>query len=290
MKQFIREPLLHFLLLGAAIFVVYSLVSKGSAGEGGSIVVTKGQLASIWEGFTRTRQREPTRDEWDGLIRARVREEVYYREALALGLDKDDTVIRRRLQQKMEFVSDDLTAQAQPADAELNAYLQAHRDMFRVEPRLTFRQIFLDPQKRRTSVARDAGRLLEQLNQAHTRTEIPALGDPFMLGQRFDALTAGDIARQFGETFAKAMDGLSPGQWHGPIASSFGVHLVFVSGRTEARPALLADVRDAVRREWDEARRREVKEQSYQKMLKRYSVSVEAPGPTAAAVTTARLQ
>ena len=112
MKQLIREPLLHFLLLGAAIFAGYSLVSKGSSGEPGRIVVTQGQLASMREGFTRTRQRTPTREEWEGLIRARVREEVYYREALALGLDKDDTVIRRRLQQKMEFVSDDVAAQA----------------------------------------------------------------------------------------------------------------------------------------------------------------------------------
>ena len=273
--------------MGDVIFAAYSVVSRGSAGEGGSIVVTQGQLASMREGFTRTRQREPTPEEWEGLIRARVREEVYYREALTLGLDKDDTVIRRRLQQKMEFVSDDLAAQAQPTDAELNAFLQAHPDQFRVEPRFTFRQVYLNPERHGASLARDAAQLLAQLNHTDSRTDISTLGDSFVLGQQFDALPAGDIARQFGDTFSKAIGGLSPGQWHGPIASSFGEHLVFVSDRTTGRPATLADARDAVRREWDEARRRDMKDQSYREMLERYTVTIEYPEPMAATIATA---
>ena len=138
MKRILREPLLHFLLLGAVIFAAYNLVSKHTSNDPGKIVVTQGQLASMWEGFVRTRQREPNQEEWEGLIRQRVREEVFYREALALGLDKDDTIIRRRLQQKMEFVSDDVSAQAQPTDAELNAYLQANPDSFRAAEKFTF--------------------------------------------------------------------------------------------------------------------------------------------------------
>src|SRR5713101_6512661 len=116
MKKLMREPLVHFLLLGAAIFVVYSLVSKGISGEPGKIVVTQGQLASMRVGFTLMWQRPPTSDEVEGLIRDRVREDVYYREALALGLDKDDIIVRRRLRQKMEFVTDDVVARAQPTD------------------------------------------------------------------------------------------------------------------------------------------------------------------------------
>ena len=118
------------------------------------------------DSFTQTRQRPPTQEEWEGLIRDRVRQEVFYREALALGLDKDDLIIRRRLQQKMEFVSDDVAAQAQPTDAELNAYLQAHPDSFRVDQRFTFRQVYLNPEKHGKSLARDAAQLLAQLNQA----------------------------------------------------------------------------------------------------------------------------
>jgi hypothetical protein len=116
------------------------------------------------EGFTRTWQRPPTRAEWEGLIRDRVREEVYYREALAFGLDKDDLIIRRRLRQKMEFVTEDIVAQAQPTADELQKYLRAHPDEFRVEQQFTFRQSYLNPEKHGEHLARDAAQLLAKLN------------------------------------------------------------------------------------------------------------------------------
>jgi hypothetical protein len=125
MKKILCEPLLHFLLLGTAIFVAYSLVSKRTAEEPGKIVISQGQIASIVVGFTRTWQRPPTSEELEGLVRDRVREEVYCHEALALGLDKDDIIIRRRLRQKMEFVTDDVVAQAQPTDDELSVSTSA---------------------------------------------------------------------------------------------------------------------------------------------------------------------
>src|SRR5664280_2688315 len=256
LKKLVREPLLHFLVLAAALFAVYSFVSKGSSNEGGKIVITQGQLASMWESFTQTRQREPTRDEWEGLIRERVREEVYYREALALGMDKDDLIIRRRLQQKMEFVSDDVAAQAQPTDDELKAYLQTHPDSFRVEQRFTFRQVFLNPEKHGKSLARDTAQLLAQLNQDGSKTDISTLGDSIMLDKQY-ALSATDVGRLFGDKFAKALGGLPLGQWQGPVESAYGVHLVFASERQEGAVPALADVRDAVRREWDNARRLE---------------------------------
>jgi hypothetical protein len=165
LEKIVREPLLHFLLLGAAIFVVYSMVSRISSGEPGKIVITQGQLESMLDNFTQTRQRPPTEVEWEGLIRDRVRQEVFYREALALDLDKDDLIIRRRLQQKMEFISDGAAAQAQPTDAELSAYLQAHPDLFRVDPRFAFRQVFLNPEKHGKNLARDAAQLLAELKE-----------------------------------------------------------------------------------------------------------------------------
>jgi hypothetical protein len=294
MEELMREPLVHFLLLGAAIFAAYSLVSKGSSGEGGKIVVTQGQLASMMVVFTGTWQRPPTREEMEGLIRDRVREEVYYREALALGLDKDDTVIRRRLRQKLEFVTDDVAAQDQPSDGELMAYLQAHPDLFRAEQRFTFRQVYLNPEKHRNSLARDTAQLLALLNQAlkqtGSKTDISALGDPFLLDNSFDALPAGEVAKLFGDKFAKALGGLSLGQWQGPVESGFGVHLVFVSERPQGRAPMLADVRDAVRREWATARRLEAKEKSYREMLKRYTVTVENPEPVKATVATAQVK
>ena len=165
MKRILKEPLVHFLLLGALLFGGYELVNRNAEPAPGRIVISQGQIASVVENFTRTQQRPPTREEMEGLIRAQVRGEVYYREALALGLDKDDAIIRRRLQQKMEFISDDIAAQAQPTDTELNVFLQAHPDKFRVEQQFTFRQLYLNPEKHGTNLASDAAQLLAKLNQ-----------------------------------------------------------------------------------------------------------------------------
>jgi hypothetical protein len=277
MKRILKEPLVHFLLLGAAIFVAYNLVSKHTSNEPGKIVVTQGQLASMWESFTNTRQREPTRDEWEGLIRERVREEVYYREALALGMDKDDLIIRRRLQQKMEFVSDDVSARPQPTDDELRAYLQVHPDSFHMDRRFTFRQVFLDPEKRGKGLTRDAAQLLAELNTKGGKSDISSLGDSILLDHTFDALPTNEVAGLFGDKFAKTLGGLSLGRWQGPIESSYGVHFVFVSQRLEGRMPELTEVRDAVRREWDSANRLVANEKFYQELLKHYSVTVEKP-------------
>src|SRR6476659_3404233 len=159
----LREPLLHFLLLGATIFGAYRLLSDARATRPGSIVVTEGRIEALVAAFTRTWQRPPTASEREGLIREYIREEVYVREAITLGLDQDDVVIRRRLRQKLEFVSEDLSSQADPTDGQLRAYLNAHQDAFRVEPHFTFRQVFLDPQRRGDKLSRDAARLLTGL-------------------------------------------------------------------------------------------------------------------------------
>ena len=229
------------------------------------------------EGFSRTWQRPPTGEELRGLVRERVRDEVYCREAMALGLDKDDTVIRRRLRQKMEFVSDDIALQNEPTDADLTAYQQAHPDAFRVEQRFTFRQVYLNPEKHGDHLARDATELLAQLNRAGGRADVSALGDSFLLEHAFAATPASEVAKQFGEDFAAQLGELAPGRWQGPIESGYGVHLVLVSERTEGHVPALAEVRDAVHREWANARQMEAKENLYEAMLKRYAVVIESP-------------
>ena len=281
MKRLLGEPLLHFLLLGTAIFATYNWLPNRSSNEPERIVITQGQIEHLATGFAKTWQRPPTAEELAGLVRDRVREEVYYREARALGLDKDDTVIRRRLRQKMEFVSDDIAAQAEPTDDELNAYLQAHPNTFRVEPRLTFRQVYFNPDKRGENLERDAAQLLVQLNQAGRKADAAALGDSFLLEHHFAAVPASEVAKQFGEEFASKLHGLTPGQWQGPVESGYGVHLVLISERTEGRLPLLAEVRDAVRREWGNARRLEANERFYQELQKRYTVTIEGLEPAA---------
>jgi len=281
MKRIIKEPLLHFLLLGVAIFVVYSLVSKHSSGEPGKIVITQGQLESMLDGFTQTRQRPPTQDEWEGLIRDRVRQEVFYREAMALNLDKDDLIIRRRLQQKMEFISDGAAAQAQPTDADLSAYLQSHPDSFRVDQQFTFRHVFLNPDKHGKNMASDAAQLLAQLNQDDGKIDISKLSDPIMLDNDYHALPASEAGRIFGDKFAASLARLLLGKWQGPLESAYGMHLVFVSEHVGGRLPALAEVHDAVRREWDEAHRAEANDKFYAELLKHYTVTIERPAPEA---------
>lgn len=274
LKRVLKEPLLHFLLLGAGLFVAFSMVQKPGYGPN-EIVVTSGEIEHLAVGFTKIWQRPPTPQEMAGLVKDRVREEVYYREALALGLDKDDTVIRRRLRQKMEFIADDVAAHTKPTDAELTAYLQAHPESFRIEPRLTFRQVFLNPEKHGEYLMRDAERLRAQLIRVGEKADASKLGDPFILQDAFVALPSSEIARQFGTTFAARLSALSLGQWHGPIESAYGMHLVRISERTAPRLPALAEVREAARREWDNTRRLQSNENFYQTLLQRYTVTVE---------------
>lgn len=274
MKRLLREPLVHFLVLGALLFAGYALLNRGGPAPG-RIVVTQGQVASLVASFSRTWQRPPTNEELAGLIRDRVREEVYCREAMALGLDRDDTVIRRRLRQKMEFVSDDVAARTEPTEDELSAYLQAHSEAFRVQRQFTFSQVYLNPERHGANLARDTAQLLAQLHQAGGKSDVSVLGDSFMLEHTFAALPGSEVAKLFGRTFATELGKLAPGQWHGPIESGYGVHLVFVSERTEGRVPALAEVRDAVRREWTNTRRLETNEKLYADMLKRYTVTIE---------------
>ena len=280
MRRLLKEPLVHFLVLGALLFAGYGVLNRrsDSAPEPGRIVVSQGQLASMREAFTRTWQRPPTREEWESLIRDRVREEVYCREAVALGLDKDDTIIRRRLQQKMEFVSEEAAALARPTDDELTAYLKANPDAFRTEPRATFSQVYLDPRKRGAMLDADAKRLLERLNAPGASTDLARLGDTLtLLDTQYENATQTDLARVFGADFADALVRQPTGKWVGPIPSGYGVHLVRVESLAPGGMPALADVRPLVEREWANAKRQEVAKAFYDKLRAKYRITVRIP-------------
>jgi parvulin-like peptidyl-prolyl isomerase len=275
MKKLLHEPLVHFILLGALVFTGFKFFSKNESNPPGAIVVTQGKIESLVTGFTRTWQRPPTREELNGLIRDYVREEVCAREAMALGLDKEDTVIRRRLRQKLEFISESVAAQANPTDAELQKYLEAHREKFRRERQFTFRQVYLDPQRHGINLNRDAAQLLIQLQQAGNDSNISVFGDPFLLDQEYKRVPTGEVSKQFGEKFAATLGDLPVGQWQGPIESGYGTHLVLILDRDEGRMPVLKEVRDAVKIEWSNAQRSETNEKFYEALLKRYTVTIE---------------
>lgn len=271
MKRVIREPLLHFLVLGIGIFVAYQWMRGEGVSTKEQIVVTPGRIEAIATGFARTWQRPPSPEELDGLVRDYVREEVASREAIGMGLDRDDVVIRRRLRQKLEFISD--AAQKEPTDAELQAYLDTHRGQFEREQQLSFEQIYFDRQRHS---AGDVSGLLPRLRQDATGAE--SLGDSTMLEHRFDDLDAGEVTRRFGAGFTEKLGSLPVGEWAGPVESGYGLHLVRVTARRDAQARPLADVRDEVRREWTSAQRQQAQDRFYDALLAKYSVRIERPG------------
>jgi hypothetical protein len=282
MKKLIHEPFIHFIFLGLAIFLAYHFLSARADNQPGKIVITQGEITSMVIGFSRTWQRPPTHEELEGLIRDLVREEVYSREAIAMGLDRDDPIIRRRLQQKLEFVTDDVTTVAEPTDAELADYLKTHGASFGGYRRLTFSQVYLDPSRRGEHLAQDANELLIRLRPQGLDVDLSSLGDVFLLEHRFEAAPTIEIANQFGKKFAAKVADAPIGRWFGPVESGYGTHLVFVEERTEGRQPELAEVRDAVRREWINARRLESNEKFFQNLLKQYEVVVEKIDPAKA--------
>jgi hypothetical protein len=275
MKKLIREPFIHFIFLGLAIFLAYHFLSARNDNQPGKIVITQGDITSIMIGFSRTWHRPPTREELEGLIQDRVREEVYSREAIAMGLGRDDPIIRRRLQQKLAFVTDDIAAVAQPTDAELTGYLKTHAASFGGDRRVTFSQVYLDPSRRGEHLTQDANELLIQLRPQGLDVDLSPLGDVFLVDHRFETAPTAEIAKQFGEKFAAKLVDAPIGQWFGPVESGYGTHLVFVEERSERRLPELAEVRDAVQREWTNARRLESNEKFFQNLLKQYEVVVE---------------
>jgi hypothetical protein len=275
----LREPLVHFLILGALLLLVSNLVNKRARGDTRQIIVTPGQIEHLEHTFTRANQRPPTEEELEGLIRDYIRGEVYYREALALGLDRDDAPIRQRLRTKMEFISEDVAAQVEPSENQLRTYLMEHSDKFLVERRFSFIQVYLNPDRHGNHVAHDAQQLLAKLDRAGGKANISELGDPFLLDPKCDDVSPSDVAKDFGDKFAASLQMLPVGKWQGPVESGLGMHLVYVSKRTPGRIPQLDEVRDAVRREWANEYRLEANEKFYIGLLKRYTVTVELPPP-----------
>jgi hypothetical protein len=274
-RKLAREPLLHFVLLGAAIFAASSLLARDQRSDPQEIVVTRARIENLVATFERTWQRPPTQAELDDLIREHVREEVAYREALTLELDRDDSIVRRRLRQKLEFISEDLSAQAEPSDDELKAYWRANPGLFTRDARVTFQHVYLNPE-RHDDMAGDAARILAELEQSTDAGRFATLGDRFLLGGQFEDISIVETRSTFGDGFGSRVAALPLREWQGPIDSGYGTHLVFVADRSESQVPAFEEVRDLVRREWSNARRLNAKEELYRALLEHYTVVIEA--------------
>jgi hypothetical protein len=224
--------------------------------------------------------------ELDGLIEEHIRDEVLTREAQRLGLDRDDLVIRRRLRQKIEIITEEAAAAVAPTDAQLNDYLQAHADDFRGEGRVAFAQVFLDPAKRGAQIEADARTLLDKLNGAPggAGSAEPALpGDGlFMLKPQYGLTGGREIAATFGAEFAAALPAQPVGKWSGPVASGYGLHLVRVDKVEPAPAPALDEIRPLVEREWRNVQRKQAAEAQYRELRSAYRVVIKRPAGEAA--------
>jgi hypothetical protein len=276
LKRLLHEPLLHFTLAAVVIFAAYGLLAPTDQRGTDDIVVSAPKIEQLAAVFAKTWQRPPSAEELKGLIDAYVKEEIDVREALALGLDQGDTVIRRRLQQKIQFMTDAGADADAPTDADLQAYLDAHPEKFEIAAEAGFEQIFLNPTRRGEAIDAEATVILAKL-QADPALEPQTLGDASLLPAQMPPTDIASIGSTFGPEFAAAVSAAPAGRWIGPVASSFGLHLIRVSEHTSGRLPALGDVRDLVLREFANERRETIEEERLDALLKRYRVIIEAP-------------
>jgi hypothetical protein len=280
-QRFVREPLVHFLLLGAAIYGVYfAFGAEVDQAPENRITVTAGEIDWLTGSWQKRWNRPPTVEERAGLIDEYVRETVFYREALAMGLDSDDTIIRRRLAQKLEFLSEDLISMVPPTEDELRAWFAERGNRYALPSFITFTHVFVDPDQREDRTLEDAEAIIAELRALGEPGEGSiGLGDPFMLQAYYPERSEAEIAKLFGSEFAREIAGLELGRWHGPVLSGYGVHLVYVEARSAVQPAEFAAVRERVRQDWEDERRRLFNEEFYARLRDRYEVVIEEPSP-----------
>ncbi len=275
MKKLLKDPLLHFLLIGAALFLVFGLIKSPAGIEENRIIITSGDIEALQANFARTWQRTPTESEVSGLIEDRVRDEIASREAVAMGLDQGDSVIRRRLRMKMELIVEDVAGLSPPTDEDLETYLAEYRESFRQQPQVSFIHVYLNSDKRGARVEDDAREILARLSAAGIDADPESYGDPSMLPKELPLYYIKDIGRLFGVDFSRQILEVKPGAWTGPVWSSYGLHLVYVRERIEGRDPKLDEVRKEVEREWSALRRKEFKQATYKKLRERYTVTIE---------------
>ena len=290
MRTFLREPLVHFLAIGIGLFAVFALVNDSQPADTDTrIVVTDSDADWLIQDFARTWDRQPSATEVDHLIEEHIREEVYFREALALGLDTDDQVIRRWLVQKMQFLSEDIAMLSDSSDEVVRAFYQEHLEDYRLPPRLTFSHIYFSSDQRGEETTRDAERIRVALNALpEPPVRAPDRGDRFILELDYESVTPVEIGRLFGPDFGEQVFDLGVGTWSGPITSGFGLHLVRIDVREEGYLPPFEEVGERVRLDFVNDRRLAMNEDFYDTLRERYTVEITINPARQARPDTAR--
>jgi len=278
--QLAKEPLLQFLVIGACIYGAYGLFGAPQQDDlaDNSIVVDQALLQRFSSQWQARWNRPPTLEELDGVVNAYVRENILYRQALAMGLDEDDPVTRRRMAQKLEFLTRDIALLKEPAAGELEQFFKDRQDQYREADRITFSLVFLDPDRRNESTLTEAAALLTQLQAAGVPDAATLdAGDRLMVANHYQDASQMDVQRQLGSGFAQSVMQLEPGRWHGPVLSGYGVHLVYVYDFRRSPPAVFADVRGAVLENWQSQQQENFNADFYASLKARYDVVIEEP-------------
>lgn len=277
--RWFREPLVHFLLAGLLLFAAYGALQRDPAPEPGSrqIELTLDDLRQLEVVFASRWQRPPTPEEMAGMVESKVHEEVLYREALALGLDQGDTIVKRRMAQKMEFLAED-GAGPDPTREELAAWFEKNAGRFAFPARTSFSQLYFSPDRRGARARQDAVNALEQLrDQPADSPAATALGDSFMFQLTLTDRSPEQLAKDFGPDFAEALLALAPGSWQGPLESGYGWHLVFVSDSLPGRLPAFEEVEPEVKTAFEAERRAEAWSKAYEEMRAKYEVVMPTP-------------
>jgi hypothetical protein len=276
MKRWLKEPLLHFLVLGGLIFVLYNWTNEGISDDD-EIIVTLAHQQNLSNTFARTWQRPPSEAELGSLIEDYIRQEIAYRESQAMQLDRDDIVIRRRLRQKLEMLAEDVVMMTPPQLADLQQYFEDNPDAFRQPAVLSFRQVFFNVDGDQDGAMRRAEELLLQLQGDTSEVDFLGAGDPSMLPRELERARVPELASVFGADFAEKLQDIESGKWAGPVRSGFGVHLVQVDEMIASRMPAFDDVAELVAREWQVERRGQAIDGLYDRLAESYTITVEAP-------------
>jgi parvulin-like peptidyl-prolyl isomerase len=274
-KKLVTSPLFHFVVIGIAAFALHGALRGSVVDDSQRIDIDEAEIARMREMWTVQWRRPPTESELDALIDSVIREEILYREALAMGLDRDDTVVRRRLAQKMEFLADDLATRAEPTREELERFLEANLERYQLPARVSFAHIYFSVDRRGAAAEGEARAALERIRAGESPD---VLGDPFMLQRDYPLRTQQEVSQLFGSEFGKALFSMETRGWGGPIRSSYGLHLVDVRRRDESRRPELDEVLDRLRNDLLSERRSEAMDTLVDSLKERYQITVVGRG------------
>ena len=280
MKRFVREPLIHFLLIGALLFAVdhYVQPARGAAPSSKQIQLSFDDLGQLVMLFQSQWRREPTAQELQQLVENKVQEEILYREALAMGLEKDDTIVKRRMAQKMRFLAEDVAAAREPTTAELKSWFEKNRAMFAQPSRVSFRHLYFSPDRRGHQARDEAEKALMKLaGQPQDARLAGSLADPFMFQDYYRDRAPEYLGKEFGPQFAQAVAKLAPGSWQGPIESGFGWHLVFVDTVIPGRVPNFEEIEPDLKTAWLGEQKSVAWQKAYKEMRAKYTVLLPAP-------------